>query len=273
VAEDKARAKAEDKARAKAEAEQAKRVAEAKAKAKVEAAKREAKIRELTVEMVNIPGGSFRMGDLIGEGGDAEKPVHTVTIQAFKLGKYEVTFAQWDACVADGGCGGYTPNDEGWGRDNRPVINVSWKDAQSYIGWLNSKTNGNYRLPTEAEWEYAARAGSTTRYSWGNEIGTGNAACCRYDGKTVEVGSYSANDFGLYGMYGNVWEWTEDCWNNTYAGAPTNGAALKVGQCSGRVFRGGSWVSDPWDLRSANRVWNQPYFRDNLLGFRLARTM
>ena len=140
-------------------------------------------VSELVGDMVSIPAGSFRMGDLSGEGDDVEKPVHTVTVPAFKLGRHEVTFAQWDACVADGGCNGYSPHDgydgwwtddgehvgrqDGWGRGDRPVINVSWVNVQSFIEWLNGKTDGNYRLPSEAEWEYAARAGTTTKYSWG----------------------------------------------------------------------------------------------------------
>ena len=124
--------------------------------------------RECAGEMVDIPGGTFRMGDLSGEGDEDERPGHTVTVPAFRMGKYEVTFVQWDACVADGGCGGYRPDDEGWGRGNRPVINVSWDDAQLFIVWLNDRTGGNFRLPTEAEWEYAARAGSTTKYHFGN---------------------------------------------------------------------------------------------------------
>ena len=131
--------------------------------------------------MVSIPGGAFRMGDLNGVGHSSELPAHSVTVGPFRLGKYEVTFAQWDACVADGGCGGYQPDyppdDTGWGRGNRPVIDVSWTDAQSFINWLNGKTGGGYRLPTEAEWEYAARAGSTTQYSWGNSIGSNRANC------------------------------------------------------------------------------------------------
>ena len=222
------------------------------------------KILEILVSnMVTLPGGEFRMGDLSGNGENNEKPVHTVTIQPFRLGRFEVTFAQWDACVSDGGCADIRPDDSGWGRGNRPVINVSWDDAQNFIDWLNDKTEGNYRLPTEAEWEYAVRAGSTTQYSWGNDIGINQAVCIdcgsQWDAlQTAPVGSFSANGFGLHDMHGNVWEWTEDCWKDNYEQTPKDGSAWKhpSGQCPdfpGQVIRGGSWGDLNVDLRSATR--------------------
>ena len=208
------------------------------------------KMRQLAGEMVSIPGDTFRMGDLNGGGNDDEKPVHSVTVPAFRLGKYEVTFAQWDACVVDGGCGGYRPDDEGWSRSSCPVIHVSWYNAQDFIDWLNDKTGGSFRLPTEAEWEYAARAGSTTKYSWGNDIGR-NRTICR-DGLcgdrwvyTAPVGSSSSNAWGLHDMHGNVWEWVQDCWNDSYGGAQSDGSAWMSGNCGLRVVRGGSLADGP----------------------------
>ncbi|MCY4211603.1 MAG: SUMF1/EgtB/PvdO family nonheme iron enzyme [Gammaproteobacteria bacterium] len=203
--------------------------------------------QKLTGEMVSIPAGTFRMGDLSGAGDNDELPVHSVTVLAFKLSKYEVTFDQWDTCVMDGGCNDYSPDDEDWGRGNRPVINVSWDDVQSFIDWLNARTGGNYRLPTEAEWEYAARAGTTTEYSWGDDIGSNRANCDNDDcgdsyDYTAPVGSFPANPWGLHDMHGNVWEWVQDCSNNNYEGAPTDGNAWTSGDCSLRVIRGGSWI-------------------------------
>ena len=234
--------------------------------------RREAEAQRLVGEMVLIPGGSFQMGDLSGEGDDDEKPVHRVTVPAFRLGKHEVTFAQWDACVADGGCWGYRPDDEGWGRGNRPVMNVSWDDAQSFIRWLNGKTGGGYRLPAESEWEYAARAGTSTKYHVGNSISSGQA---NFDesghGKTVPVGSYSANGWGLHDMHGNVYELVQDCWNDSYRGAPGDGSAWESGNCTRRVGRGGSWDGTARYLRSANRYWRPRSNRDSSQGFRLAR--
>ena len=224
-----------------------------------------------------IPAGSFRMGDIQG-GASNEKPVHRVRIKAFLLGKTEVTFAQWDACVAAGGCS-RRPSDEGWGRGSRPVINVSWKDiTEQFIPWLNKITGKSYRLPTEAEWEYAARAGSESKYSWGNSIGRNKANCdgcgSRWDdSKTAPVASFAANAFGLYDMHGNLWEWTQDCRNGSYKGAPSDGTAWLSGDCSRRVLRGGSWINDPDVLRSVDRNWFAAGVRDFTFGFRLSRTL
>ena len=230
----------------------------------------------VSLEMVSIPGGAFQMGDL-SDGIASEKPVHTVTIKPFKLGKYEVTFAQWDACVADGGCGGYRPDDEGWGRGNRPVINVSLDDAQLFIDWLNARTGGNYRLPTEAEWEYAARAGTTTRFSWGDDLGR-NRANCRNCGsqwdneQTAPAGSFPANAWGLHDMHGNVWEGVQDCWYSDYTWAPNDGSAWIEGDCSEHAKRGGAWDNDGRAyLRSANRGWGYRWQRRNDRGFRLVQ--
>ncbi len=231
--------------------------------------------------MVVVPAGSFTMGSASNEseGYSDERPQHSVTIpEAFAVGKFEVTFAEWDACVAAGGCDGHRPDDSVWGRSQRPVINVSWDDAKGYISWLSGKTSHEYRLLSEAEWEYAARAGTTTKYSWGDDISNNRANCYRCgsqwdDDKTAPVGSFSANAFGLYDMHGNVWEWVEDCWNDFYSGAPSGGSAWSSGDCSKRVLRGGSWGNNPGYLRSANR---DRYFtgsRDNSFGFRLARTL
>ena len=235
--------------------------------------------------MVTIPAGSFRMGCVSGRDCyDREKPVHTVNIKAFKLAATEVTFNQWDACVAANVC--YRPSDAGWGRGNRPVINVSWDDVQVYLKWLNSVSDGGYRLPSEAEWEYAARAGSNTKYSWGNQINCskaqyngGEGSGCYYkntDGSyrgTARASSYPANAFGLYDMHGNVREWVQDCWNNSYKGAPSNGSAWLSGTCTRRVLRGGSWYSAGRGLRAANRNWIPADNRYSEQGFRLAQDL
>ena len=219
------------------------------------------------------------MGCVSGvECGDNEIPVHEVTIsRPFAVSRHEVTFQQWDACAAAGGCF-HRPDDDGWGRGLRPVINVSWKDAQEYVRWLSEETGATYRLLTEAEWEYAARAGSTTAYSWGNEIGSGRANCracgSQWDFRqTAPVGSFPANAWGLHDMHGNVYERVEDCWNGDYSGAPSTGGAWLSGDCSRRVFRGGSWFYAPSSLRSANREGLTSDLRDLNLGFRVARTL
>ena len=201
-------------------------------------------------EMVVVPAGEFMMGSPPSEEGrgDDEGPVHRVTIaEPFAVGKYEVTFDEWDACVSGGGCGGHRPDSKDRGR--QPVAEVSWEDAQAYVAWLSRKTGEAYRLLSEAEWEYAARAGTTTRYHWGDDIGRNRANC--YDDScgdswdyTAPVGSFAANAFGLHDVHGNVWEWVEDCWNGNYAGAPSDGSAWESGNCDGRVLRGGSWSVD-----------------------------
>ena len=232
-------------------------------------------------EMIVVPAGRFMMGspDSKSEALADERPQHPVTIaQAFAIGRYEVTFKEWDACVADGGCRGNRPDDKGWGRGLRPVINVSWDHAQAYVTWLEKKTGKPYRLSSEAEWEYTARAGSTTRYWWGNDSGKNNANCdgcgSRWDGKqTAPVGSFRPNDFGLSDTAGNVWEWVEDCWNENYHGAPSDGSAWLGGNCSNRVLRGGSWSDTPGDLRSAYRLRIRTGYLYYYLGFRVARTL
>ena len=223
-------------------------------------------------EMIVVPAGSFRMGDLDGGGYRYEKPVHRVTIpQPFAVGIYEVTFAQWDACVAGGGCSGYRPKDRGWGRGERPVMYVSWEDAKAYVSWLKRKTSLEYRLLSEAEWEYAARAGTTTKYHWGNSFDASRANIGR---KTVPVGRYEANRFGLHDMHGNVWEWVEDCWHYSYAGAPSDSRAWASGDdCALRVLRGHSWYNLPRLLRAAGRYGFDVDLRGFNLGFRVARTL
>ena len=227
-------------------------------------------------EMVVLPAGSFLMGSPEREDGrfDDEDPQHRVTIrEAFAVGVYEVTFEEWDACVADDGCGGYRPDDRGWGRGRRPVIYVSWENARAYVEWLSRKTGEKYRLLSEAEWEYAARAGMRTLYSFGDEITENDANYGRNIGKTQRVGSYSANGYGLYDMHGNVYEWVQDCGNGSYAGAPTNGSAWERGDCSSRVLRGGSWDHYLSLLRSANRLRFRSGLRLSFIGFRVARTL
>ena len=234
-------------------------------------------VATLKLNMVIIPGGSFRMGCVSERNCEEdEKPVHQVNIKAFKLGATEVTFDQWDACVAADTC--YRPVDKGRGRGNHPVISVSWDDIQVYLKWLNALTDGGYRLPSEAEWEYAARSGSQTAYSWGNDVGNNRANCYGCDSqwnvsKAATVESFSPNAFGLYDMHGNVWEWTQDCDNTSYQGAPSNGSAWLSGTCTGRVVRGGSWLSLASYLRAANRGGSIADFRLGQQGFRLAQDL
>jgi formylglycine-generating enzyme required for sulfatase activity len=237
-------------------------------------------------ELVVIPAGSFEMGSPSFEDGRSgnEGPQRTVRVSgALAVGKFEVTFSQWDACVSSGGCSN-RPDDRGWGRDARPVINVSWDEAQQYVRWLSGRTGKRYRLLTEAEWEYAARGRSVTPFSFGATISPDQA---NYDGnytygggrrgvyrqQTVPVGSFPANNFALHDMHGNVWEWVEDCYGDSYAGAPSDASVpVTGGTCSARVRRGGSWGSTPLDLRSAYRYRGSPGLRVDSIGFRVART-
>ena len=234
-------------------------------------------------KMVVVPAGSFTMGSPPSEEGrrDNESPQRRVTIpEPFAVGKYEVTFREWDRFTAAGGCA-RNPSDKGWGRGNRPVIFVTWDDAQAYVHWLSQQSGKWYRLLSEAEWEYAARAGSQTRYAWGDEIGRNRANCngcgSRWERKTVPVGSFSANGFGLHDMSGNVSELVEDCEHDGYTGAPSDGKAWTVGgDCSRRVERGGSWMGSPNQVRSADRR-SSPTTgqgsRFTTTGFRVARTL
>jgi formylglycine-generating enzyme required for sulfatase activity len=237
-------------------------------------------------EMMVVPSGEFIMGAL--EGGKAnELPQHKVTIsKAFAVSKFEVTFAEWDACIAAAACK-HRPDDRGWGRGRRPAINVSWDDImQEFLPWLSRVTGGSYRLLTEAEWEYAARAGTTTPFSTGSTITSTQA---NFDGrytypntgavgkgpnrqKTIEVGSFPANGFGLHDMHGNVWEWVHDCYSDNYAVAPANGSAVQDVPGCARVLRGGCWDSDPAQLRSGYRFRLLPSTRYNFVGFRVAKT-
>ena len=229
-------------------------------------------------EMVVIPAGRFWMGCEPDRAfSEKEQPAHEVRIvRRFALSKHETTFAQWDACVAGGGCDGYLPDDHGLGWGERPVINVNWRDARKYASWLSAKTGKRYRLPSEAEWEYAARAGSTTRYSWGDDIGPNWAnfeLTSREEHWTLPVGLFRPNAFGLHDMHGNVSEWVEDCWNYTYDGAPSDGSAWLAGDCSVRVSRGGDWDGPAMFLRSAYRNRGGPGLRNSDLGFRVALTL
>ena len=231
----------------------------------------------LPPEMAVIPGGSFQMGCVSGLDcqGD-EKPVREVRVASFELSTYEVTFEEYDRFVAATDRG--SPGDQGWGRGRRPVINVSWDDAVACTEWLAAQTGESYRLPSEAEWEYAARAGSARKYGWGNEIGRNRANCDGYgsqwdDKATAPVGSFSPDAFGLHDMHGNLWEWVQDCWNGSYQGAPPDGSAWSSGDCERRVLRGGSWNNQPENLRAANRNRNTTGKRNNNNGFRVARTL
>jgi formylglycine-generating enzyme required for sulfatase activity len=238
-------------------------------------------------EMIVVPAGAFTMGSPPGEKGSAnsERPQHTVTItKPFAVSKLELTFADWDACVAGGGCNGYKPDDQPWGRGQQPVINVNWDDAQAYVAWLSAVTGKTYRLLSEAEYEYAARGGTTMVYPWGDDIslnGTAMANCdgcgSKWDGQqTAPVGSFAPNKFGLYDPVGNVWEWTEDCVHGNYDGAPANGSAWREasgGDCGSHRLRGGSWNFAAGYLRAAFRGAHATVTRDAYCGFRVARTL
>ena len=222
-------------------------------------------------EMIVVPAGSFRMGCLAANGCAApETPVRVVSIATpFSISKHEVTFAQYDRFT--GASGRNRPDDAGWGRGNRPVVNVSWGDAVAYVEWLSAQTGRRYALPTEAEWEYAARAGTETPYAWGDTVGgqANCADCSRSPGRTVTVGSFRANAWGLHDMHGNVWEWVQDCWNASYENAPTDGGARGDGDCGRRMLRGGSWFNAQAFARTASRLSGEATVRGNIAGFRV----
>jgi len=217
-----------------------------------------------------------------------EGPQRKVTMRAFAIGKFEVTFAQWDACAAEGGCK-HRPHDEDWGRGRRPVINASWHDATQFVAWLSRKTGKTYRLPAEAEWEYAARGitkasephppfstGATINYKQANydaNFTYGDGKMGLYRQKTVDIGSFPRNAFGLHDMHGNVWEWVQDCYRDSYQGAPTDGSAVVSSDCNLRILRGGSWNYFPRLLRSAYRYATAPDIRLDMVGFRVASSL
>ncbi len=216
-------------------------------------------------EMVWISAGSFRMGDIQGGGDSDEKPVHRVSVGKFAMGKFEVSFAEYDKFAE--ATGRKKPNDRGWGRGNRPVINVSWNDATAYAKWLSNQTGKTYRLPTEAEWEYAARAGTETKYWWGNDIDKSKANYSYNLGKTSPVGNYNSNKFGLYDTVGNVWEWTCSEYEDKYNGKEKT--CINKNSNKYRVLRGGSWNYDPRYVRTAFRLRSTPYSRVVDDGFRV----
>ncbi len=256
--------------------------------------------------MVVVPPGSFIMGATPEEIADVlqigymsagqlarEGPQHKVTIaRAFALGKYDVTFAEWDACVADGGCGGYHPDDQGWGRGNRPVTNVSWNDAQTYIAWLNSKLNaskrgqGSYRLPSEAGMGICGTRWRDGAAMVGCQFGGSAEGVPRYRPCQLQrllwvngsrpgptpVGSFPPNPFGLYDMLGNVFQMTADCWNETYSGAPSDGSLWMTGDCTRYADRGGNFWADASGLRTAYRILDRKGNRSYGGGFRVAKT-
>ena len=232
-------------------------------------------------EMVIVPAGEFTMGSPANEKGSQnnERPKHVVRFaKPFAVSKYELTFSEWDACVADGDCDAHV-DDRGFGHGWQPVINVTWDDAQRYVAWLSRMTGKPYRLLSESEWEYAARAGATTAYSWGDEIGSGNADCedcgSQWDAKRpAPIGSFAPNRFGIHDMHGNVWEWVEDCAHGNYTGAPTDGSAWNTGgDCTSHMLRGGGWFFSPGGPRAALRFGYIPGYRFPNLGFRVGRTL
>ena len=221
-----------------------------------------------------VPPGDFTMGS---NDTPYEKPEHTIVIRrSFAIGRREVTFAEWDQC-ADAGVCKHRPDDHGWGRGDRPAINISWDDAKLFVAWLSQKTGQKYRLPSEAEWEYAARAGTKTPFWWGREAGTGHAQCDTCGSQTTKqvavTGSYRPNGFGLYDTAGNAAEWVEDCWNDNYRNAPKDGAAWTSGDCRLRVLRGGNFLSKATEVRSASRFRYDVDVRYYANGFRVMRDL
>jgi len=268
--------KAAEKAAAEAvAAEAARKAAESRAAGTKPSAVETFKDCDACPEMIALPAGSFTMG---ATGGDtSEAPPHRVKIgYSFAISRFEITAAEWKACFTAGGCD-YRPKRKGMTATS-PVHNLSWLDARQYVKWLSKKTGKKYRLPSEAEWEYAARAGTKTAYWWGNAVGEGNANCKNCGGdwnrkRPAVVDSYGANPFGLQGMNGSVWEWVADCWFDSYKGAPNDGSARDRKDCQSRVLRGGSWRNDASYASSAGRFTYDHDVRYVLNGFRVVHSM
>lgn len=225
--------------------------------------------------VVILPPGSFTMGS--NDAGITERPAHRVSIPySFGIGRYEVTVSQWMTCVSDDACS-YKPKAVE-APERMAVRNVSWEDAQQYLRWLSKKTGKVFRLPTEAEWEYAARAGSQAQYAWGDGAAKGRAACKGCDGSWSKkappaIGSYEANAYGLYDFHGGAAEWTADCWHRTYKDAPADGSARQESACPERVLRGGSWRDGPDFIRSTSRASYEVILPRTTNGFRVAMTV
>ena len=225
-------------------------------------------------EMIVIPAGSFTMGT--DSRHKYEKPPHKVTLgKPYAIGRFEVTFDNWAACVKEKGCP-RAPDDHKWGRGPRPVINLTWLEMQFYPRWLSKKTGHTYRMPSEAEWEYAARGGTTTEFWWGDKKGVNLANCRDCKSKwskkgSAPVGSFKPNPFGLYDTSGNIWEWVLDCWVPNYQGAPVDGKPRILDKCRERVMRGGSWYYISKNMRPAWRFKNDYRVKSYGIGFRVLR--
>lgn len=228
----------------------------------------------LAPEMIIIPKGSYMRGDPVGD--DDEKPTTSVNIKSFAIAVFEVTFDEYDLFCED--TRREKPDDADWGRGKRPVINVTWEDAQAYIKWLSARTRQSYRLPSDSEWEYAARANTQSKYWWGDTLKTAKANCegclSLWDGyQTAPVGKFFANTFGLHDTAGNVFEWVADCWHNKFSEAPNDGSPIIKEGCGKRVIRGGAWSFPPKEIRSANRWRDFPSRRSDDTGFRVAKSL
>ncbi len=228
-------------------------------------------------EMVRVRGGAFKRGDINGSGDVDEQPPRDIMLsKPFAIGLYEVTFDDYDRYCRATNC--LAPEDEGWGRGRRPVINVSWAEAVEYTRWLSEQTGHTYRLPSDAEWEYAARSGTGSRFWWGDTPGEARANCAEclslWDAeKTARVGKFPPNPFGLHDTAGNVFEWVADCWHDTFVDAPADGSAIEKEGCGKRVIRGGAWSFPPTEMRSANRWRDFPSRSSDDTGFRLVREL
>jgi formylglycine-generating enzyme required for sulfatase activity len=275
AAAEKARQAAEKAAAAAAAAEAARKEAHAKVAGTTASSAKTFKDCDSCPEMIGLPPGSFTMGS---RGGDpSEHPAHAVKISyPFAISRFEVTVAEWKACHEAGACD-YLPDRKGMTATS-PIYNLNWLDAQKYVKWLSKETGKKYRLPSEAEWEYAARGGTKTEFWWGDAVGEGMANCSNCGGewnrkRPAAVDTFEANAFGLQGMNGSVWEWVGDCWFDTYDGAPGDGSARNRDVCQSRVLRGGSWRNDATYARSASRFTYDHDVRYVLNGFRVAREM